>query len=116
MGKSCILSRLIKQQCNEDHNVTIGVEFGNYLMQINDYHFMKLQIWDTAGQESFRSITRIFYKGSHAALVVFDITDERTFNHLPDWKQEIVDNAEDGILVYLVGNFYDKQGERKIST
>lgn len=57
-----------------EHNVTIGVEFGNYSMIVKDKTKIKLQIWDTAGQESFRSITRIFYKESHAVLLVFDIT------------------------------------------
>ena len=54
--------------------MTIGVEFGNYAMILNRDVLIKLQIWDTAGQESFRSITRIFYKGSHAVMLVFDIT------------------------------------------
>lgn len=75
VGKSCILAKLIKEEFRDEHNVTIGVEFGNYCMLVNNENMIKLQIWDTAGQESFRSITRIFYKGSHAVLVVFDITD-----------------------------------------
>jgi Ras-related protein Rab-2A len=53
--------------------VTIGVEFGNFVMKI-DNKLVKLQIWDTAGQESFRSITRIFYKGSNAVIIVYDVT------------------------------------------
>ena len=74
VGKSCILTRLIENSFNDQHNVTIGVEFGNYVMRIDNKHIIQLQIWDTAGQESFRSITRIFYKGSHAVLLVYDIT------------------------------------------
>ena len=74
VGKSCILARLINNSFNDQHNVTIGVEFDNYYMRINNQHVIQLQIWDTAGQESFRSITRIFYKGSHAVVLVYDIT------------------------------------------
>ena len=74
VGKSCILARLIENEFSNEHNVTIGVEFGNYVMRIDDQHIIQLQIWDTAGQEAFRSITRIFYKGSHAVILVYDIT------------------------------------------
>ena len=73
IGKSCVLKRLVENEFKEDHDVTVGVEFGGLLVKIEE-KILKLQIWDTAGQESFRSITRIFYKGSHAAIIVYDIT------------------------------------------
>ena len=73
VGKSCLLARLIQNVFKKEYSVTIGVEFGNFVMKI-DEKLVKLQIWDTAGQESFRSITRIFYKGSHAVIIVYDIT------------------------------------------
>ena len=76
---------------------------------------MKLQIWDTAGQESFRSITRIFYKGSHAVVLVFDITTRASFNNVADWQREIESNAEENIIQYLVGNFADCEDEREVS-
>jgi small GTP-binding protein len=78
--------------------VTIGVEFGNYAMILNRDVLIKLQIWDTAGQESFRSITRIFYKGSHAVMLVFDITTRQSFLNIRDWQKEIENNAEAGII------------------
>jgi Ras-related protein Rab-2A len=89
VGKSCILAKLIKEEFKEEHNVTIGVEFGNYSMIVNNDQMMKLQIWDTAGQESFRSITRIFYKGSQAVMLVFDITERQTFMSIRSWQKEI---------------------------
>ena len=98
VGKSCILGRLIKSEFKDEHNVTIGVEFGNYAMVLNNESLIKLQIWDTAGQESFRSITRIFYKGSHAVMLVFDITTRESFNSIRNWQKEIENNAEQGIL------------------
>ena len=110
VGKSCVLSRLIKDQFSEDHQLTIGVEFGNYRMMINDNILINLQIWDTAGQESFRSITRIFYKGSHAVLLVFNITDKQSFADIRTWQKEVNDHAEDpNIIQYLVGNFADME-------
>ena len=87
VGKSCILARLIDNEFNEQHNVTIGVEFGNYVMRIDGQHIIQLQIWDTAGQEAFRSITRIFYKGSHAVILVYDITSEDSFQASQEWKK-----------------------------
>ena len=74
--------------------MTIGVEFGNYAMVLNNEALIKLQIWDTAGQESCRSITRIFYKGSHAVMLVFDITTRESFNSIRNWQKEIENNAE----------------------
>ena len=73
VGKSCLLNRLIQNVFKPEHNITIGVEFGNFVMKINN-RLIKLQIWDTAGQESFRSITRIFYKESQAVILVYDTT------------------------------------------
>ena len=62
-----------------EHQVTIGVEFGSFAIKM-DEKIIKLQIWDTAGQESFRSVTRIFYKGAHVVFLCFDLTREDTFN------------------------------------
>ena len=98
-----------------EHNVTIGVEFGNYSMIVKDKTKIKLQIWDTAGQESFRSITRIFYKESHAVILVFDITTQESFLNVRDWYKEIYNNASQDVLIYLVGNFADKEHEREVS-
>ena len=118
VGKSCILARLIDNEFNDQHNVTIGVEFGNYVMRIDGQHIIQLQIWDTAGQEAFRSITRIFYKGSHAVILVYDITSEDSFQASQEWKKEIENNADRDVLVYLVGNRADlgDTDQREVTT
>ena len=117
VGKSCILARLIQNTFNDMHNVTIGVEFGNYVMRIDDQYVIQLQIWDTAGQESFRSITRIFYKGSHAVILVYDITSYESYEAVREWKREIENNADRDVLVYLVGNRVDLEADqREVST
>ena len=85
-------------------------------MRIDNQHIIQLQIWDTAGQESFRSITRIFYKGSHAVILVYDITSQISFENARDWKKEIENNADRDVLVYLVGNRADLEEEREVST
>ena len=87
--------------------MTIGVEFGNYVMRIDNQHIIQLQIWDTAGQESFRSIIRIFYKGSHAVVLCYDICSAESYESARQWKEEIENNADRDVLVYLIGNRAD---------
>jgi Ras-related protein Rab-2A len=89
-----------------DHDLTIGVEFGARLIQIEDKS-VKLQIWDTAGQESFRSITRSYYRGATGALLVYDISRRETFNHLSRWLDEARQNANPHMVIMLIGNKAD---------
>ena len=81
IGKSCVLKRLVENEFKEDHDVTVGVEFGSYLIRVED-KILKLQIWDTAGQESFRSITKIFYRGAHAAILAYSVGMRSSFDSL----------------------------------
>ena len=76
---------------------------------------MKLQIWDTAGQESFRSVTRIFYKGAHVVFLCFDLTREDTFNNLATWLNDVRSHASAEILVYLIGSKADLEDQREVS-
>ena len=97
-----------------EHQVTIGVEFGSFVIKL-DEKITKLQIWDTAGQESFRSITRIFYRGAHIVFLCYDITREDTFNNVIQWLGEIKAHASAEVLVYLIGNKFDcDDGERQV--
>ena len=72
----------------EDHEVTVGVEFGTLMIRLHEQNF-KLQIWDTAGQESFKSITKIFYRGAHCVVLAYDITRLDTFLNLENWYLEV---------------------------
>ena len=76
-----MLKRLVENEFKEDHDVTVGVEFGSYLIRVQD-KILKLQIWDTAGQESFRSITKIFYRGAHAAILAYSVGSRDSFENL----------------------------------
>ena len=116
VGKSCLLARLISKEFSEDHNVTIGVEFGNFSMLFKEKLNVKLQIWDTAGQEAFRSITRTFYKGATAAIIVFDMTNADTFQNVRTWYKDLEENADEDIIVYVVANFADLEEHREVST
>lgn len=70
------------------------MEFGSFVMKMDERAIIKLQIWDTAGQEQFRSITKLFYKNSQAALIVYDMTKRESFEHVGDWLNEIEENRD----------------------
>jgi Ras-related protein Rab-2A len=88
VGKSCLLLQFTDKRFRQQHDLTIGVEFGARTIQLNEKN-IKLQIWDTAGQESFKSITRSYYRGAAGALLVYDITRRDTFTHLTRWLEEV---------------------------
>mmetsp|Transcript_8058 Transcript_8058/g.7134 ORF Transcript_8058/g.7134 Transcript_8058/m.7134 type:complete len:231 (-) Transcript_8058:50-742(-) len=114
VGKSCLLSRVMDNDFKEEHNVTIGVEFGSFVIKI-DGKIVKLQIWDTAGQESFRSITRIFYRGAHCVFLTYDVTRDDTFLDVIDWLKEAKQHSNPDILLYLIGNQADLEDDRQVS-
>ena len=97
-----------------EHQVTIGVEFGHFIIKV-DEKLVKLQIWDTAGQESFRSVTRIFYKGAHVVFLCFDLTREDTFNNLGNWLNDVRAHASAEVVVYLIGGKADLESQREVT-
>ena len=115
IGKSCLMHRMCHNEFTDDHEVTVGVEFGSILVKIKDIAF-KLQIWDTAGQESFQSITKIFYRGAHGVLLTYDMTSLDSYMNLQHWFSEIKNQSEPDALIFLVANKKDKETEREVST
>jgi GTPase SAR1 family protein len=97
VGKSCILMRYTEGTMREEHDTTIGVEFGAKTIALRG-HNIKLQIWDTAGQENFRSIIRSYYRSAIGALLVYDVSRRETFHHLQIWLDEIRNNGNPGIV------------------
>ena len=108
-----MLMRLTENDFKEDYEVTVGVEFGSFLVQIED-KTIKLQIWDTAGQESFKSLNKIFYRGSHCVFLIYDITKKESFNNIEDWQKEVTMNTQD-CMMFLVGNQVDNEGAREVT-
>jgi small GTP-binding protein len=108
VGKSCLLLRYTDNKFQETFLTTIGVDFKTKYIEIEGLK-VKLQIWDTAGQEKFRSITKAYYRGAHGILVVFDISRRDTFNQTRMWVDSIRDSSSDSspIDVILVGNKSD---------
>ena len=114
VGKSNLLLRYAHDKFNEDYQATIGVEFGAKNVEINNKTF-RIQIWDTAGQENFRSITRAYYKNSVCAIIVYDITNKESFNNIQNWIEDCKNQCPKTIFFVLVGNKNDLEKERKVS-
>lgn len=115
VGKSCLLLQFTDKRFQPVHDLTIGVEFGARLVSIDNQQ-IKLQIWDTAGQESFRSITRSYYRDAAGALLVYDITRRDSFLHLTRWLEEARQNGNPSMTVMLIGNKSDLEHRRAVST
>lgn len=115
VGKSCLLLQFTDKRFQPVHDLTIGVEFGARMINIAGKP-VKLQIWDTAGQESFRSITRSYYRGAAGALLVYDITRRETFNHLASWLEDARQHASANMVIMLIGNKCDLAHRRAVST
>jgi Ras-related protein Rab-2A len=116
VGKSCLLLQFLDNRFKDSHDLTIGVDFGSKTIRLDDGTNVKVQIWDTAGQESFRSITKSYYRGSICALLVYDITRRSTFENLSRWLEDLREVAYNKMVVLLVGNKADLAGSREVST
>lgn len=106
VGKSCLLLRFAQDKYEQNYLSTVGVDYYNRTINI-DGKRVQLQMWDTAGQERFRTITRSYYRGSQGIVVVYDVTDNDTFENVKHWLDEIEKNAGSGVIKLLVGNKSD---------
>eukprot|EP01016_Furgasonia_blochmanni_P040133 TRINITY_DN5088_c0_g1_i1.p2 TRINITY_DN5088_c0_g1~~TRINITY_DN5088_c0_g1_i1.p2 ORF type:complete len:170 (+),score=49.54 TRINITY_DN5088_c0_g1_i1:222-731(+) len=86
---------------------TIGVEFGTKVINLDANTRVKAQVWDTAGAERYKSITATHYRRAAGALVVYDITKEASFEHVTNWMTDLKNNADENIVIVLVGNKLD---------
>lgn len=102
IGKTCLMMRFIEDNYDKDYNVTIGVEFGTKTIKIED-KLIKLQLWDTAGQEKFKSITRSYYRYSAGLLLCYDISNRSSFENLVEWIIDINKTIDHDVDVILVG-------------
>lgn len=106
-GKSSLLVQLTDKRFLSQSDPTIGVEFGASLISLPNGKTIKVQVWDTAGQESFRSITRSYYRGASGALLVFDTTYRPSFQHLETWLNDLKSYGDPNLVIVLVGNKSD---------
>ncbi|XP_039935932.1 ras-related protein Rab-22A isoform X4 [Hirundo rustica] len=106
VGKSSIVWRFVEDSFDPNINPTIGASFMTKTVQYqNELH--KFLIWDTAGQERFRALAPMYYRGSAAAIIVYDITKEETFSTLKNWVKELRQHGPPNIVVAIAGNKCD---------
>ena len=109
VGKTCILRRFVENKFLKNHLATIGIDFKTKTLTINDQE-IKLKIWDTAGQERFRNITTQYYKGADGIVLVYDVTDDASYEKIRDWMDQILSNTQrDEIGLVLLGNKCDME-------
>ena len=113
VGKSCLLLQFTDHKFKHQHELTIGVEFGGKTIEVKNKK-IKIQIWDTAGQEAFQAITRTYYKGAIGAFIVYDITSRDSFKHVTKWLNEIKENGSKDICCILIGNKKDLEDQRAV--
>ena len=114
VGKSNLLLRFAQDDFKSEYQRTIGVEFGAKNIEIANKKF-RLQIWDTAGQEKYRSITRAYYKNSVCAILVYDISNRESFEHISNWVEDCTAQSPKTVFMVLVGNKSDLSEYRQVT-
>ena len=114
VGKSCILNRFMNDTFKEDYQATIGLDFQSKNVQI-DNKDIQILLYDTAGQEQFRSLIPMYTRDANIILLVYDITWKDSFIHLPDWLKDLTNIKKDEVIFALVGNKIDLDEKREVS-
>jgi Ras-related protein Rab-8A len=115
VGKSCLLLRYSDDSFTSSFITTIGIDFKIKSINVGPLK-VKLQIWDTAGQERFRTITTAYYRGAMGIFLIYDVTDEVSFQNVRNWMRQIDQNAAANVVRVLIGNKSDvAASERKVS-
>ncbi|KAM4625175.1 ras-related protein Rab-15-like [Polymixia lowei] len=114
VGKTCLLRRFTESEFNSSHISTIGVDFKMKTLEIDGIK-VRLQIWDTAGQERYQTITKQYYRRAQGIALVYDITDEPSFQHIVKWARDADECAPGGVQRILVGNKADEGLRRQVT-
>ena len=114
VGKTNLVKRFIYDSFSKDTKATVGVEFLYKTFIINGKIF-KVELWDTAGQERYKSMTSAYYKSARGALIVFDVTNQKSFDDIDTWCKEVREKAPKSICVMVIGNKTDLTEQRCIT-
>ena len=112
VGKSSLLKRAVQNRFDGSYQATIGFEFLLMHFKVNDLK-IKLQIWDTCGQEMYRSLVQGFYRNTSLAIIVYDISSKKSYEGLDIWLKDLRQHTEENIPVFIIGNKMDL--ERQVS-
>lgn len=113
VGKSSILKRFVSNDYDDNEETTLGAAFMDKMYTYKDQPF-RFQIWDTAGQEKYAPLAHMYYRDTHVALLVYDITNPNSFDALKEWHREISERGPKEVLIGCVGNKIDLASEEKI--
>ncbi|KAJ5079532.1 rab2a member ras oncogene family [Anaeramoeba ignava] len=113
-GKSCILIRYTEDKFTDDYETTLSVGIGTRMIKVDNFQ-LKLDIWDTAGQDTFKALTKSYFRGAAGAFVVYDITRKDTFETAKVWMNDLRDEVP-GIPIILIGNKYDLAHRRQVTS
>ncbi len=114
VGKSCLTNRATTNLFEDTYSATVGFEFLSFNVKINE-KVVKLQIWDTCGQELYRSLITNFYRNSSLAIIVYAINSKDSFENIEMWLRELRTHSNPDAKVFLIGNKIDLENERKIT-
>ena len=114
VGKSCLTNKATKNIFEENYNATIGFEFFTFNIKFGE-KIIKLQIWDTCGQELYRSLITNFYRNSSLAIIVYAVNSKDSFENIEMWLRELRTHSNPDAKVFLIGNKIDLENERKIT-
>ncbi|XP_067895578.1 ras-related protein Rab-15 isoform X2 [Heterodontus francisci] len=113
VGKTCLLCRFTDNQFHASHISTIGVDFKMKTIDVDGIK-VRIQIWDTAGQERYQTITKQYYRRAQGIFLVYDITSERSFQHIMKWASDVDEYAPEGVQKILIANKADEQQKRQV--
>ena len=114
VGKSCLTTKAVKNNFEDYYQATVGFEFLTFNMKINDM-VIKMQIWDTCGQEIYRSLISNFYRNSSLAVILYSIDNRESFEHAENWLSDLKSQANPDVRIFLVGNKCDLAHSRQVS-
>lgn len=114
VGKTSILNRLMEQKFDPYEQSTVGANWQLYVREVGGYR-VEIQIWDTAGQEKFRSLGPLYYRSSVGAIVVYDVTNRASFRSVEEWIENFTNVAGTEVVVMLVGNKCDLTEQREVT-
>ena len=114
VGKSCLTTQAVRNNFMEFYQATVGFEFLTFNLRINS-NVGKLQIWDTCGQEVYKSLISNFYRNCSLAIITYAINNKDTFKHAENWLNDLKNQSNPNVRVFLVGNKSDLEEERAVN-
>lgn len=115
VGKTSLITRFMYDTFDDNYQATIGIDFLSKTVYLDD-RTIRLQLWDTAGQERFRSLIPSYIRDSHVAIVVYDVTNRKSFEYIDKWVEDVKnERGEENLVLCIVGNKNDLVDERRVT-